>query len=31
MAQLNEEGLVDPRRDGYVITIRGRIYLDSKI
>ncbi len=31
MAQLKNEGLVDARREGYTITVRGRAYLDSKI
>ncbi len=31
MAQLKREGLIDARRDGYVITVRGKSYLDSKI
>lgn len=31
MAQLKQEGLVASRRDGYVITLRGKSYLDSKI
>ena len=31
MTQLKKEGLVDLRRDGYIITIRGKAYLDSKI
>lgn len=31
MTQLKKEGLVDLRRDGYTITIRGKAYLESKI
>ncbi|MDD4053111.1 MAG: hypothetical protein PHR28_14595 [candidate division Zixibacteria bacterium] len=31
MAQLKNEGLVDARREGYTITVRGKAYLDSKI
>jgi hypothetical protein len=31
MTQLKNEGLVASRRDGYVITVRGKTYLDSKI
>jgi len=31
MTQLKNEGLVTSRRDGYVITVRGRTFLDSKI
>jgi len=31
MAELKNEGLVDSRRDGYVITVRGKAYIDSKI
>ncbi len=31
MTQLKDEGLVQSRRDGYTVTIRGKAYLDSKI
>lgn len=31
MTELKNEGLVDSRRDGYVVTVRGKAYLDSKI
>jgi len=31
MTLLKDEGLVLSRRDGYVLTIRGKTYLDSKI
>lgn len=31
MAQLRNEGLLASRRDGYIITVRGKTYLDSKI
>jgi hypothetical protein len=31
MAQMKNEGLVASLRDGYVITVRGQAYLDSKI
>jgi biotin operon repressor len=31
MAKLKEEGLVALHRDGYVITLRGKTYLNSKI
>ena len=31
MTQLKNEGLVDARREGYTITVRGTAYLDSKI
>lgn len=31
MTQLKNEGLVNLRRDGYTITVRGKTFLDSKI
>lgn len=31
MTLLKNEGLVNSRRDGYIITVRGKSYLDSKI
>jgi len=31
MTQLKNEGLAASRRDGYVITVRGKTFLDSKI
>jgi len=31
MAQLKSEGLVASRRDGYLLTVRGKTYLESKV
>lgn len=31
MTQLKNEGLISSRRDGYVITLRGKAFLDSQI
>jgi ribosomal protein S19E (S16A) len=31
MTLLKNEGLVASRRDGYVISVRGKTFLDSKI
>lgn len=31
MAQLKKEGLVTAQRDGYIISVRGQTYIDSKI